>query len=150
MGAEVTVFTTSPSKVADAARLGADHAVLSSDEAAMKALRGKLDFILDTVSAGHDVDRYLGLLRHDGSLVVVGLPSEPLSVAAYSVVRGRRSLSGSNIGGIAETQEMLDFCYQHGIVAEGEVLPISQVNEALDRLERGDIRYRFVLDVTEL
>ena len=150
MGAEVTVFTTSPSKVADAARLGADHAVLSSDEAAMKALRGKLDFILDTVSAGHDVDRYLGLLRHDGSLVVVGLPSEPLSVAAYSVVRGRRSLSGSNIGGIAETQEMLDFCYQHDIVAEGEVLPISQVNEALDRLERGDIRYRFVLDVTEL
>ena len=116
----------------------------------MKALRGKLDFILDTVSAGHDVDRYLGLLRHDGSLVVVGLPSEPLSVAAYSIVRGRRSLSGSNIGGIAETQEMLDFCYQHGIVAEGEVLPISQVNEALDRLERGDIRYRFVLDVTEL
>ena len=150
MGAEVTVFTTSPSKVADAARLGADHAVLSSDEAAMKALRGKLDFILDTVSAGHDVDRYLGLLRHDGSLVVVGLPSEPLSVAAYSVVRGRRSLSGSNIGGIAETQEMLNFCYRHGIVAEGEVLPISQVNEALDRLERGDIRYRFVLDVTEL
>ena len=150
MGAEVTVFTTSPSKVADAARLGADHAVLSSDEAAMKALRGKLDFILDTVSAGHDVDRYLGLLRHDGSLVVVGLPSEPLSVAAYSIVRGRRSLSGSNIGGIAETQEMLDFCYQHDIVAEGEVLPISQVNEALDRLERGDIRYRFVLDVTEL
>ena len=150
MGAEVTVFTTSPSKVTDAARLGADHAVLSSDEAAMKALRGKLDFILDTVSAGHDVDRYLGLLRHDGSLVVVGLPSEPLSVAAYSVVRGRRSLSGSNIGGIAETQEMLDFCYQHDIVAEGEVLPISQVNEALDRLERGDIRYRFVLDVTEL
>jgi len=150
MGAEVTVFTTSPSKVTDAARLGADHAVLSSDEVAMKALRGKLDFILDTVSAGHDVDRYLGLLRHDGSLVVVGLPSEPLSVAAYSIVRGRRSLSGSNIGGIAETQEMLDFCYQHDIVAEGEVLPISQVNEALDRLERGDIRYRFVLDVTEL
>ena len=96
------------------------------------------------------MNSYLNLLRHDGSVVVVGLPNEPLQVAAYSVVRGRRSLSGSNIGGIAETQEMLDFCYKHGIVAEGEVLPISRVNEALDRLERGDIRYRFVLDLKEL
>ena len=116
----------------------------------MKQMRGKIDFIIDTVSAGHDVNSYLNLLRHDGSVVVVGLPNEPLQVAAYSVVRGRHSLSGSNIGGIAETQEMLDFCYKHGIVAEGEVLPISRVNEALDRLERGDIRYRFVLDLKEL
>lgn len=145
MGAEVTVFTTSPSKVEDAHRLGADHAVLSSDSEAMKDLRGRLDLILDTVSAGHDVNGYLGLLRHDGSMVVVGLPAEPLQVAAYSIVRGRRSLSGSNIGGIAETQEMLNFCHEHGIVAEGEVLPISRVNEALDCLERGDVRYRFVL-----
>ena len=150
MGAEVTVFTTSPSKVEDAHRLGADHAVLSSDSEAMKGLRGRLDLILDTVSAGHDVNGYLGLLRHDGSMVVVGLPAEPLQVAAYSIVRGRRSLSGSNIGGIAETQEMLNFCYEHGIVAEGEVLPISRVNEALERLERGDVRYRFVLSMEEL
>ena len=150
MGAEVTVFTTSPSKVNDAKRLGADHAILSSDTDAMKQMRGKIDFIIDTVSAGHDVNSYLNLLRHDGSVVVVGLPNEPLQVAAYSVVRGRHSLSGSNIGGIAETQEMLDFCYKHGIVAEGEVLPISRVNEALERLERGDIRYRFVLDLKEL
>ena len=116
----------------------------------MKGMRGRLDLILDTVSAGHDVNDYLGLLRHDGSVVVVGLPAEPLQVAAYSIVRGRRSLSGSNIGGIAETQEMLNFCYKHGIVAEGEVLPISRVNEALDRLERGDVRYRFVLSMEEL
>ena len=150
MGAEVTVFTTSPAKVADAERLGADRAVLSSDEEAMKALRGQLDLIIDTVSAGHEVNAYLTQLSVDGSVVVVGLPAEPLKVSAGLLVHGRRSLSGSNIGGIAETQEMLDFCYQHGIVAEGEVLPVSQVNEALARLERGDIHYRFVLDMQEL
>ena len=150
MGAEVTVFTTSPAKVADAERLGADRAVLSSDEDAMKALRGQLDLIIDTVSAGHEVNAYLTALSVDGSVVVVGLPAEPLKVSAGLLVHGRRSLSGSNIGGIAETQEMLDFCYQHGIVAEGEVLPVSQVNEALARLERGDIHYRFVLDMKEL
>ena len=150
MGAEVTVFTTSPAKAADAERLGADRAVLSLDEDAMKALRGQLDLIIDTVSAGHEVNAYLTQLRVDGSVVVVGLPAEPLKVSAGLLVHGRRSLSGSNIGGIAETQEMLDFCYQHGIVAEGEVLPVSQVNEALARLERGDIHYRFVLDMQEL
>lgn len=149
MGAEITVFTTSPSKVTDTTRLGADHAVLSSDEKAMKALPGKLDFILDPISAGHDVNLYLSLLRHDASLVVVGLPSEPLDVTAYTVVRGRHSLAGSNIDGIAKAQEILDFCFKDSIVAEGEVL-ISQVNETLSRLDQGDIRYRLILDVRDL
>lgn len=150
MGAEVTVFTTSPAKVEDAKRLGADHAILSSDPEAMESVRGKINLIIDTVSAGHDVNQYLGLLAVDGSVVVVGLPMEPLQVASFTIVHGRRSLAGSNIGGIAETQEMLDFCYQHGIVADGEVLSVSQANEAFERLERGDIHYRFVLDMQVL
>lgn len=150
MGAEVTVFTTSPAKVKDAERLGADHAILSSDPEAMASMRGKIDLIIDTVSAGHDVNQYLDLLAVDGSVVVVGLPTEPLQVSSFTLVHGRHSLSGSNIGGIAETQEMLDFCHQHGIVADGEVLPVSQANEAFERLERGDIHYRFVLDMQAL
>lgn len=150
MGAEVTVFTTSPAKVADAKRLGADHAILSKDESAMKGAYRTMDFILDTVSAGHDVNVYLNCLRPEGAVVVVGLPMEPFQVGSFTLVHGRHSLAGSNIGGIAETQEMLDFCYKHGIVAEGEVLPISEVNTALERLEKGDIHYRFVLDLKDL
>lgn len=149
MGAEVVVFTSSPDKAADAKRLGADHAVLSSDRAQMRACP-KLDIIIDTASGKHNVNAYLNLLRKDGSLVVVGLPAEPLEVGAFYLVHGRRSFSGSNIGGIAETEEMLAFCHEHGIVADVEVLPVERANEAMERLERGDVKYRFVLDMQTL
>ncbi|HET9280102.1 MAG TPA: NAD(P)-dependent alcohol dehydrogenase, partial [Flavitalea sp.] len=150
MGAEVTVFTTSRSKVEDAKRLGADNAVLSSDAEQMSRHNRSLHFIIDTVSAKHDVNSYLNLLRHDGSVVLVGLPPEPLEVGAFNVVTGRRSLSGSNIGGINETQEMLDFCAEHNITADIELIKIQEVNEAFERLERGDVKYRFVIDMVSL
>jgi alcohol dehydrogenase (NADP+) len=150
MGAHVVVFTTSPSKVEDAKRLGADEAVLSTDKEQMKNFVRKIDFIIDTVSAKHDVNTYLNLLRHDGSVVLVGLPPEPLEINAFSVVAGRRSFSGSNIGGIAETQEMLDFCAKHNITADIELTTIQQINEAFDRLEKGDVHYRFVIDMESL
>ncbi|MBL7738742.1 MAG: NAD(P)-dependent alcohol dehydrogenase [Chitinophagaceae bacterium] len=150
MGAHVVVFTTSASKVEDAKRLGADEAVLSSDAEQMAKYNRKLHFIIDTVSAKHDVNTYLNLLRHDGSVVLVGLPPEPLEIGAFNVVMGRRSFTGSNIGGIAETQEMLDFCAKHNITADIELINIRQVNEAFDRLERGDVKYRFVIDMTSL
>ena len=150
MGAEVTVFTTSPSKVEDAKRLGADNAVLSSDIEQMEKYKRKMHFILDTVSAKHDVNAYLHLLRHDGSVVLVGLPPEPLEINAFNVVNGRRSFSGSNIGGIAETQEMLDFCFEHNITAESEIINIQEGNLALERLEKGDVKYRFVIDMASL
>lgn len=149
MGAEVYVLTSSPDKVADAQRLGADHAILTSDKAALKACP-KLDLIIDTASGQHEVNRYINMLRKDGSLVIVGLPAEPLAVSAGVLVHGRRSLSGSNIGGIAETEEMLRFCHQHGIVADVELLPIERTNEAMERLERGDVKYRFVIDMQTL
>lgn len=150
MGAHVVVFTTSPSKVEDAKRLGADEAVLSGNVEEMTKYSRKLDFIIDTVSAKHDVNTYLNLLRHDGSLVLVGLPPEPLEVGSFSVVAGRRSLSGSNIGGIAETQEMLEFCAKHNITADIELINIQCVNEAFKRLEKGDVKYRFVIDMSSL
>jgi uncharacterized zinc-type alcohol dehydrogenase-like protein len=150
MGAHVVVFTTSPAKVEDAKRLGADDAVLSTDADQMKAYTSKLDLVLDTVSARHDVNDYLKLLRFDGSVVLVGLPAEPLEISPFNVVKGRRSFSGSNIGGIAETQEMLDFCAEHGIVADVEVIKPESINEAFERLEKGDVKYRFVVDMTAL
>lgn len=150
MGAEVIVFTTSPAKVEDAKRLGADDAILSTDAQQMAKYLRKIHFIIDTVSAKHDVNSYLNLLRPDGSVVIVGLPPEPLEVSAFSVIHGRRSFSGSNIGGIAETQEMLDFCYEHNITAESEIIPIQKVNEAFERLEKGDVKYRFVIDMASL
>lgn len=150
MGAEVTVFTTSPSKVEDAKRLGADHAVLSTDAEQMTSYTGKLNFIIDTVSAKHDSNSYLNLLKHDGALVLVGLPPEPLEIGAFNVVMGRKSFSGSNIGGIAETQEMLNFCAAHNITADIELIPVQQVNEAFERLEKGDVKYRFVIDMASL
>ena len=150
MGAEVVVFTTSEAKVADAKRLGADTAVLSRDESQMSAYHGKIDLIIDTVSATHDVNTYLNLLAIDGSIVLVGLPAEPLQVGAFNVVHGRRSFSGSNIGGIAETQEMLDFCAEHNITADIELINAEQVNEAFERLEKGDVHYRFVVDMQTL
>jgi uncharacterized zinc-type alcohol dehydrogenase-like protein len=150
MGAHVVVFTTSPSKVEDAKRLGADEAVLSTESEQMKKYVRKINFIIDTVSAKHDVNTYLNLLKHDGSVVLVGLPPEPLEVSAFSVVSGRHSFSGSNIGGIAETQEMLDFCAKHNIAADIELINIQQVNEAFERLEKGDVKYRFVIDMASL
>jgi len=150
MGAHVVVFTSSPSKIEDAKRLGADEAVLSTDADQMNKYARGLHLILDTVSAKHDVNTYLNLLRHDGSVVLVGLPPEPLEVGAFSVVSGRRSFSGSNIGGIAETQEMLDFCAERNITAEIELIKIQEVNKAMERLEKGDVKYRFVIDMASL
>lgn len=150
MGAHVVVFTTSQSKVEDAKRLGADEAVLSTDPGQMARYNRQLHFILDTVSAKHDVNAYLNLLRHDGSVVLVGLPSQPLEVQAFNVVIGRRSLSGSNIGGIAETQEMLDFCARHNVTADIELIQVNQINEAFHRLEKSDVKYRFVIDMASL
>jgi uncharacterized zinc-type alcohol dehydrogenase-like protein len=150
MGAHVVVFATSPSKVEDAKRLGADEAVLSTDPEQLNKYSRSLHFILDTVSAKHDVNTYLNLLRHDGSVVLVGLPPEPLEVGGFNVVMGRRSLSGSNIGSIAETQEMLNFCAKHNITADIELINIHQINEALGRLEKGKVKYRFVIDMASL
>ncbi|WP_313386367.1 NAD(P)-dependent alcohol dehydrogenase [Chishuiella sp.] len=150
MGAEVTVFTTSPSKIEDAIRLGADHAVLSNDNEAMSNYTRQLHFIIDTVSAKHDVNTYLNLLRHDGTVVLVGLPPEALEIGAFNVVSGRKSFAGSNIGGIKETQDMLDFCYKHNIVADSEIINIQDVNTAFERLEKGDVKYRFVIDMASL
>lgn len=150
MGAHVVVFTTSAAKVEDAKRLGADEAVLSTDAQQMSKYTRKMHFIIDTVSAKHDVNTYLNLLKHDGSVVLVGLPPEPLEVQSFSVVMGRRSFSGSNIGGIAETQEMLDFCAKHNITADIELINVQQINEAFDRLQKGDVKYRFVIDMASL
>ncbi|WP_260923496.1 NAD(P)-dependent alcohol dehydrogenase [Novosphingobium sp. 9] len=150
MGAHVVCFTTSQGKVEDAKRLGAHEAVLSTDADQMKAFASRVDILIDTVSAPHDVNAYLNLLAIDGSMVLVGLPNEPLQVGAFNVVKGRRSFSGSNIGGIAETQEMLDFCAEHDIVADIELISADRVNEAYERLEKNDVRYRFVIDMATL
>lgn len=146
MGAHVVVFTTSAAKIEDAKKLGADEAVLSTDSSRMKE-QTKFDMILDTVSAKHDVNPYLNALKVDGSLVLVGLPSQPLEVAAFNVVNGRKSFSGSNIGGIAETQETIDFCAEHQITADIELIKVSEIDAALHRLEKGDVKYRFVIDM---
>lgn len=149
MGAYVTVFTTSQAKAEDAERLGADKVVLSTDAKQMKSC-AKQDMILDTVSAKHNVNVYLNLLKVDGSLVLVGLPNEPLEIGAFNVVNGRKSFSGSNIGGIAETQEVLDFCAEHNIIAEIELINPEQINEAFERLEKSEVKYRFVVDMKSL
>jgi alcohol dehydrogenase (NADP+) len=149
-GAHVVVFTTSAGKRDDAMRLGADEVVVSRHADEMQKHVGSFDFILDTVSAQHDVNTYLNLLRVDGALTLVGAPPQPLPVSAFSLIMGRRSLSGSNIGGIAETQEMLDFCGEHGITADVEVIPIQSVNEAYERLLRSDVKYRFSIDMASL
>jgi len=150
MGAHVVVFTTSPSKRDDAKRLGADEVVLSTSEEQMAACAGTLDFILDCVSAEHDINAYLGLLGLDGELTLVGAPEKPLAVSSFALLFGRKRLSGSLIGGIAETQEMLDFCGEHGITSDVEVIPMQQVNEAYARLEKGDVKYRFSIDMASL
>ena len=150
LGAHVVVFTTSPDKTEDALRLGADEVVVSRNADEMQKHAGSFDFILDTVSAKHDINAYLNLLRLDGNITLVGAPEKPLEVAAFSLIMGRRSLSGSMIGGIAETQEMLDFCGEHNITADVEVIPIQKVNEAYDRLLKSDVKYRFVIDMASL
>ena len=149
-GAHVVLFTTSPAKVADGLRLGAHEVVVSTDPAAMAARAGSLDFILDCVSAQHDLNAYLALLKVDGTLCLVGVPEKPLSVHAFSVIMPRRNFTGSCIGGIAETQEMLDFCAKHGIVSDIELIPIQQINEAWNRMIKQDVRYRFVIDMASL
>ena len=149
-GAHVVVFTTSPGKSEDALRLGADEVVVSRNLDEMQKHAGSLDFILDTVSADHDINAYLQLLGPDGNLTLVGAPAKPLGVAAFNLIMGRRSLSGSMIGGIAETQEMLDFCGEHDITADVEVIPIQKVNEAYERLLKSDVKYRFAIDMASL
>jgi len=150
LGAHVVVFTTSEGKKEDAKNLGADEAVLSTDAAQLAPYAKRLDMILDTVSAEHDVNAYLNLLRIDGAMVLVGLSTEALPVAAFNLVGGRRSFAGSNIGGIAETQEMLDFCAEHHITADIELIDMQQINEAYERMEKSDVRYRFVVDMASL
>jgi len=150
MGAEVIVFTTSSSKVEDARRLGADDVILSKDKEQMGRYAGKLHLVLDCVSAQHDMNLYLSQLRVDGSLVLVGAPEHPLPVAAFSLIPFRRNFAGSTIGGIPETQEMLDFCGKHNIVADIEMINIQQINEAYERLLKGDVKYRFVIDMASL
>jgi len=150
LGAYVVVFTTSPKKKDDALRLGADEVVISRNSNEMKKQTGSFDYILDAVSADHDINAYIDLLRRDGTLTLVGAPEKPLEVAAFSLILGRRSLSGSPIGGIPETQEMLDFCGTHNITADVEVIPVQKVNEAYDRLLKSDVKYRFSIDMASL
>ena len=150
MGAIVTVLSTSPEKEPDARRLGAHAFLLTSDRDALTRAARSFDFILDTVSATHDLTMYLRLLALDGAMVLVGIPTEPASVPAYALMLRRSSLAGSSIGGIRETQEMLDFCANHGITADIELIPIQQVNEAYERTISGDVRYRFVIDMKSL
>jgi alcohol dehydrogenase (NADP+) len=150
LGAHVVVFTTSPGKKDDALRLGADEVVISSDAGQMAKHAFSFNFILDAVSANHDVNAYINLLARDGNLTLVGAPSKPMQIPAFSLIMGRRSLSGSPIGGIAETQEMLDFCGTHNITSDVEVIPIQKVNEAYERLLKADVKYRFSIDMASL
>jgi len=150
LGAHVVLFTTSPSKTADGFRLGADEVVVSKNADEMLKHAGSFHFILDAVSAEHDLNQYLALLKRDGTLVLVGAPSQPLPVSAFNLIMGRHRLAGSGIGGIQETQEMLDFCADHGITADIELIKIQQINQAYERLAKGDVKYRFVIDMASL
>jgi uncharacterized zinc-type alcohol dehydrogenase-like protein len=149
-GARVVVLTTSPGKAEDAVRLGAHDVVVTRDPAALQKEAGSFDFILDTVSAPHALNAYLELLKRDGTLTMVGAPETPMPLGVISLLFKRRRLAGSLIGGIRETQEMLDFCAEHGIVCDVEVIPIQKINEAYDRLDRSDVKYRFVIDMASL
>jgi len=150
LGAHVVVFTTSPDKQEDALRLGADEVVVSRNSGEMEKHAGSFDFIIDTVSAAHDINSYLSLLARDGNLTLVGAPPQPLNVAAFALIGGRHTLSGSAIGGLRETQEMLDFCGEHNLTADVEVIPIQKVNEAYERLATSDVKYRFSIDMASL
>jgi uncharacterized zinc-type alcohol dehydrogenase-like protein len=149
-GARVVVFTTSENKKEDAIRLGADEVIVSRNAEEMQKQAGTFDFILDTIAADHDINAYINMLGRDGNITLVGAPEKPLAVSAFALLFGRRSLSGSIIGGIAETQEMLDFCGQHNITADVEVIPIQKVNEAYERLVKSDVKYRFSIDMASL
>ena len=149
-GAHVVLFTTSPGKIADAQRLGAHEVVISKDEAQMAAHAGSFDFILDTVSAAHDINAYINLLKRDGNMMLVGAPEKPLPVAAFPLLIRRRSFSGSLIGGLPETQEMLDFCGKHNITCDIEMIRMDQINEAYERMLKSDVKYRFVIDMASL
>jgi uncharacterized zinc-type alcohol dehydrogenase-like protein len=150
MGAEVTVFSTSPRKEPDAKRLGAREFVVSTAPNAMKGIANRFNVILDTVSGSHDLNGYLNALRRDGTLVVVGVSVEPAPIAIFPLIMGRRRMAGSIIGGIRETQEMLDFCGKHNIPADIEIIPIKDVEKAYERTIKGDVRYRFVIDMATL
>jgi alcohol dehydrogenase (NADP+) len=149
-GAHVVQFTTSENKIEDAKKLGADEAVVTKDAAAVAKHAGSFDFILDCVSAPHDINQYLGLLRLNGTLCLVGLPETPLTVAPFSVVANRRSLAGSGIGGMKETQEMLDYCAEHNIVSDIELTSVDKLAEAYERVVKADVKYRFVIDMATL
>jgi len=149
-GARVVLFTTSPNKTADAIRLGADEVVISKNKDEMQKHAGTFDFILDAVSAEHDLNAYLQLLRLNGTMTLVGVPEKPAPVAAFNLIVRRRQLAGSSIGGIRETQEMLDFCADKGITSDIEMIEIQRINEAYDRLLKGDVKYRFVIDMASL
>ncbi|MBB5623215.1 putative zinc-type alcohol dehydrogenase-like protein [Pedobacter cryoconitis] len=149
-GAEVTVLSTSPAKEEAAKALGAHHFVVTSDPAQLEAVKGSFDFILDTVSAVHDMDMYISLLRTNGTHICVGVPSEAYAIQPFSLLGGRKSVAGSGIGGIAETQEMLDFCAEHDIVSDVEVIDIKDITASYERMLKGDVRYRFVIDMATL
>jgi len=149
-GAHTVLFTTSPNKTEDARRLGADEVIISRNEEEMLKHAGTFDFILDTVSAEHDINAYLNLLKRDGTLTIVGAPEKPLPTAAFNLIAKRRQFAGSGIGGIKETQEMLDFCGEHGITSDIELIKIQQINEAYERLLKSDVKYRFVIDMASL
>ena len=150
MGAEVTMLSHTASKEKDAKQLGAQHFVLTSDAAQVEKVKGSFDFILDTVSAEHDYNFYLGLLRTNGVMVCVGAPPAPATIPAFNLIFGRKSFAGSLIGGIPETQEMLDYCAEHNIVSDVEVIAMKDINEAYERMLKGDVRYRFVIDMATL
>jgi len=149
-GAEVTLFTTSPGKEADAKRLGADEVVISKDWAAMKQQARRFDFIINTVSAPHDINAYTALLKRDGTMTLLGMPESPPTLQVANLVFRRASIAGSLIGGIRETQEMLNFCAEHDIVSDIEIIPINKINEAYERMLKSDVKYRFVIDMASL
>ncbi|MVM33863.1 alcohol dehydrogenase catalytic domain-containing protein [Spirosoma sp. HMF4905] len=150
LGAEVTVISTSASKEASANQLGAHHFIVSKDEAQMKSVFHSFDFIIDTVSADHDIHPYIGLLKTNGTYINVGLPAKPWEISSFSVVVGNKAITGSGSGGLQETQDMLDFCAEHNIVSDIELIDIKNINEAFERMEKGDVRYRFVIDMATL
>ena len=149
-GAEVTVLSTSPAKEQDAKKLGAHHFVVTTDPAQVKAAENSFDFILDTVSAEHDINMYMSMLKTDGTHICVGVPPKPTPIRAFSLLGGRKSLSGSGIGGLAETQEMLDYCAKHNIVSDIEIIDIKDITASYARMLKGDVRYRFVIDIATL
>ncbi len=150
MGAEVTMLSTSRSKEQDAQRLGAKNFEITKDESTFSKLAGHFDLLIDTISAQHDYNKYLGMLRPEGAMVLVGAPPEATPVSAFSLLGGNKRLAGSMIGGIAETQEMLDYCAEHKVVSDIEIIPIQQINEAYERMIKNDVRYRFVIDIASL